>query len=99
MPFRGAFPSAEMNMPNDARLGLVLGVGLVIAVAVIFFPRDLITRKPLVDPAAASTIRPVKPPVPAAPRGTVRPAKARATSQTGSEPAEVRPTGKEGEGP
>ncbi|MCS6977721.1 MAG: LysM peptidoglycan-binding domain-containing protein [Gemmatales bacterium] len=28
-------------MPNDAKLGLVVGVGLVIAVAVVFFRKDL----------------------------------------------------------
>ena len=28
-------------MPNDAKFGLVVGVGLVIAVAVVFFRRDL----------------------------------------------------------
>ena len=28
-------------MPNDAKLGLIVGVGLVIGVAVVFFRKDL----------------------------------------------------------
>jgi nucleoid-associated protein YgaU len=35
-------------MPNDAKLGLVVGVGLVIAVAIVFFRKDA----PAADPAA-----------------------------------------------
>jgi len=33
-------------MPNDAKLALVIGVGLVVVVAVIFFHKDLITARP-----------------------------------------------------
>lgn len=44
-------------MPNDAKLGLVVGVGFVIAVAVVFFRKET----PASEPAA--TI--VKPPAPA----------------------------------
>jgi hypothetical protein len=40
-------------MPNDAKLGLVLGVGLVIAVGVVFFRRDLATAQPNDNPAGA----------------------------------------------
>ena len=68
-------------MPNDAKLGLVVGVGLVLTVAVIFFRKDLITRKPNADPAAASTIGPVKAPPAASPRGLARPARARPASR------------------
>lgn len=32
-------------MPNDAKLGLVVGVGLVIAVAVVFFRKDISAPK------------------------------------------------------
>jgi nucleoid-associated protein YgaU len=42
-------------MPNDAKLGLVVGVGLVIAVAVVFFRRD----SPAADPIHAARSRPV----------------------------------------
>ncbi len=36
-------------MPNDAKLGVVVGVGLVIAVAIVFFRKDA----PAADPAAS----------------------------------------------
>ena len=43
-------------MPNDAKLGLVVGVGLVIAVAVVFFRKDLPGQKAAIDskPAAVA---------------------------------------------
>jgi hypothetical protein len=50
-------------MPTDAKLGLVVGVGLVIVVAVVFFRKDT----PAVDPAAATIVQPapaVTPPGP-----------------------------------
>src|SRR5262249_20045385 len=83
----GAFPhsasSVEIgDMPNDAKVGLVVGVGLVITIAVVFFHKDLITRRPGTDPAA-STVGPAK--APAVPRGMPRPTRARTASQT--EPA------------
>jgi nucleoid-associated protein YgaU len=34
-------------MPNDAKLGLVVGVGLVIAIAVVFFRRDSTAADPI----------------------------------------------------
>lgn len=71
-------------MPNDARLGLVIGVGLVITVALVFFRKDLISRKPSGDPAAASTNSPVKVP-PTPPRSGPRPAKARTVSQSATD--------------
>jgi nucleoid-associated protein YgaU len=65
-------------MPNDAKLGLVVGVGLVITVAVVFFRRDV---PGIVDPAAHSVQ-----PMPAAPAPTPGPASGRTRSveaQTG----------------
>lgn len=51
-------------MPNDAKLGLVVGVSLVIVVAVFFFRKDA----PAVDPAAATIVKPaaetMPPPLP-----------------------------------
>jgi hypothetical protein len=41
-------------MPNDAKLGLVVGVSLVIVVAVFFFRAET----PAVDPAAATIVKP-----------------------------------------
>jgi hypothetical protein len=54
-------------MPNDARLGLVVGVGLVVAVAFVFFKKDLPAQAtfwfdqpalPAVSPAAPPADRP-----------------------------------------
>jgi nucleoid-associated protein YgaU len=41
-------------MPNDAKLGLVVGVGLVIAVAVVFFPKDQSSSLPWAVETASS---------------------------------------------
>jgi hypothetical protein len=40
-------------MPNDARLGLIVGVGLVVVVALVFFRKDLLMRRPSTEPAEA----------------------------------------------
>ena len=68
-------------MPNDAKLGLVVGVGLVIAVAVIFFQKDLGSSTPGSDKAAARVVNPIGPPPPL-PRDAKRPAKAKTMSRT-----------------
>jgi nucleoid-associated protein YgaU len=44
-------------MPNDAKIGLVVGVGLVIAVAVVFYRKDA----PTASPAAIDKAAPVTP--------------------------------------
>ena len=41
-------------MPNDAKLGMVVGVSLVIVVAVFFFRQ----QAPAIDPAAATIVKP-----------------------------------------
>jgi nucleoid-associated protein YgaU len=41
-------------MPNDAKLGLVVGVGLVIAVAALFFRKEPLTGQPAGEEKAAS---------------------------------------------
>ena len=41
-------------MPNDAKLGLVVGVSLVIVAAVFFFRKE----PPALDPAAATIVKP-----------------------------------------
>jgi hypothetical protein len=67
-------------MPNDARLGLVCGVGLVIAVAVIFFRREV----PLIAlPSGPAAIgKPDNDPVPPAPPPPRAPIIARPTGLT-----------------
>jgi nucleoid-associated protein YgaU len=44
-------------MPNDAKLGLVIGVGVVIAIAVVFYRQDGANALPLSNPAAAASVR------------------------------------------
>lgn len=44
-----------LNMPTDAKLGLVVGMGLVIVVAVVFFRRDML---PTADEVSAIGNRP-----------------------------------------
>jgi nucleoid-associated protein YgaU len=41
-------------MPNDAKLGLIFGVGLVIAVAVVFFRKDQLAAQPALEISAPS---------------------------------------------
>ncbi len=59
-------------MPNDAKLGLVVGVSLVIVIAVFFFRKDA----PALDPAAATIVKPasdmVPPPIPVSNSRTVQ---------------------------
>lgn len=50
-------------MPNDAKLGLVVGVGLVIAVAVIFFRKELPGQANLNGPSTPA-VSPVTLPAP-----------------------------------
>ena len=40
-------------MPKDAKLGLVVGVGLVVLIAVVFFKKDSAAAHPTANPAAA----------------------------------------------
>lgn len=46
-------------MPNDAKLGLILGIGVVIAVAVLFFRQD--PPKPTATPGSAGAAKVVLP--------------------------------------
>jgi nucleoid-associated protein YgaU len=63
-------------MPNDAKLGLVVGVVLVIAVAVIYFRNDAASRKKD-EPPAATAVKPTPTTAPFPARGQTRPTKAR----------------------
>jgi nucleoid-associated protein YgaU len=65
-------------MPNDVKLGLVIGVGLVIAVAVIFFRKD--SNAAAVPPDGAAAIPPGSAPQ-APPPGTSRAARFRPVSE------------------
>jgi hypothetical protein len=60
-----------LAMPNDAKLGLIAGVALVIGVAVIYFHNDLTAAKTPSDAAAATVVGPTAAP-PAPGRSTTR---------------------------
>jgi hypothetical protein len=72
-------------MPNDAKLGLVVGVGLVIAVAVVFFQKE-----PDVTPAAKAATAAAP-----SPAGQLRTVKAKNTARTEEN---ARPSTAAGEG-
>jgi hypothetical protein len=50
-----------LAVPNDAKLGLVAGVALVIVVAVLYFHNDLGAGKTPGDAAAATVVGPAAP--------------------------------------
>ncbi len=73
-------------MPNDAKLGLVLGMGLVIAIGVVFYRKEPgQASTPVATPAAVTPG--------AAPRGKA--AKARTTSEQLEAKAESEETARE----
>jgi hypothetical protein len=82
-------------MPNDAKLGLIVGVGLVIGVAMVYFRKDL---GPPEMPAEAASVSPVSSTraTPAPPRGTYRSVKAKAVTQNEERGGE-REKGRRGE--
>ena len=67
-------------MPNDAKLGLIVGVGLVIGVAVVFFRKDLGSPERPGEPSYVTPVRSTRA-APANPRGTYRSVKAKAVTQ------------------
>jgi len=69
-------------MPNDAKLGLVVGVGLVIAIGVVFFRKEP-------PPAGAGAPAAVAAPVAA---GAARPVPAKPTSLVDAGPAALGAT-------
>ena len=66
-------------MPNDAKLGLIVGVGLVIGVAVVYFRKDL-PDPPGETAAYAAPVSSTRA-APANPRGAYRPVRAKAVNQ------------------
>jgi hypothetical protein len=71
---------ARKVMPNDAKVGLVLGLGLVIVVAVIYFRSDASRMREETPTAAAA--KPSSTPRQRPPRGQSRATKARPAVQT-----------------
>ena len=74
-------------MPNDAKLGLVVGVGLVIAVAVLFFRKDMSVGSPNGEPAPAGIVRPMLPS--SCPEDPLRTALAHPTARTAETPVQT----------
>jgi hypothetical protein len=67
-------------MPNDAKFGLVLGVGVVVAVAVIFFRKESAASPPLAREATAASVSAPKAP-PEGGGSLLRPVRAKPTVQ------------------
>jgi 5'-nucleotidase len=72
-------------MPNDAKLGLVIGVGLLIAVAVVFFRKELGASATSVDPPPANGVQ--QPTTPARPTSN----RVVSAAPTAATPARVEP--------
>jgi hypothetical protein len=49
-------------MPNDAKLGMIVGVGMVIAIAVVFFRKDPAPAPPAPHNPAAAAVAPAQTP-------------------------------------
>jgi nucleoid-associated protein YgaU len=82
-------------MPNDAKIGLVLGVGLVIAVAVVFFRKDAPADASAGEAAPAGIVRPI-PPAPL-PSDSARPTAAHPTGRSVEPAGPRRHTVREGD--
>src|SRR5437870_1455925 len=68
------------DMPNDAKMALVVGVGIVVAVAIVFFHKDLVNGHPGDDKPPASVVNPPAPPPAGSGNGQRNPVPARRTS-------------------
>lgn len=75
-------------MPNDAKLGMIVGVGVVIVIAIVFFRKDPGTNLPAPGEAAAATVSAPAPPSSGVPRGSYRPVQAKTAIQNEA-PVEV----------
>jgi len=68
-------------MPNDAKLGLIVGVGVVVTVAVVFFRKETGVSVPVPGDASAASLGAAPQP----PRVPVRQVRARTSSNSGQE--------------
>jgi nucleoid-associated protein YgaU len=68
-------------MPNDAKLGLIVGMGLVITVAVVFFRKDSLAAQPAPEMSTPSTAQATNPPQ-TLPQEPFRPVSASKTART-----------------
>jgi len=58
-------------MSNDAKLGLVLGVAIVLVIALVFFRSDTLDARAPADPGRAATLERKDPPLPPAPQAQI----------------------------
>jgi hypothetical protein len=68
-------------MPNDAKLGLVVGVGLVIGVAMVYFRKDLGPVEAPAEPASVTPVSTTRSTPANPPRATYRPIRAKPVTQ------------------
>jgi nucleoid-associated protein YgaU len=83
-------------MPNDAKLGLMVGLGLVIAVAVVFFRKEPGPGQPFRAESAALGARTVSPPAVGG-RGAFRPVPGKGANRDAETTAIRRHTVQEGD--
>ncbi len=76
-------------MPNDAKLGLIVGVGLVVTVAAVFFRKDSLAALPPREEKAIIAVPAAQPPRPPAARQQYRPVPAKKAARI-AEPHEGR---------
>jgi nucleoid-associated protein YgaU len=85
-------------MPNDAKLGMIVGVGLVIAIAVVFFRKDGLPGPTAPEHGAATAVNRPAPSDPPSVGGVMRSVKARTAIRNEATPVEgQRHTVTEGE--
>jgi len=83
-------------MPNDAKLGLIVGVGLVLTVAVVFFRKDPLAAQPAPEMSTSSAVQSNSPPQ-ALPRDQFHPVSANQTNRTEATRSGQRHVVQEGE--
>jgi nucleoid-associated protein YgaU len=82
-----------LDMPNDAKLGLVLGVGIVIAVAAVFFRKEAAAALPAPARGTAAAVNSAKEEADN-PRTSGRPVNAKRSAQSGGKVSQAIPAGR-----
>jgi nucleoid-associated protein YgaU len=77
-----ALDRETLDMPNDAKLGMIVGVGLVIAIAVVFFRKEGPFSPGGPEQASATAVNPAGGPPPSNYRGVSRSVKAKTAIRT-----------------
>jgi nucleoid-associated protein YgaU len=82
-----------LDMPNDAKLGLVLGVGIVIAVAAVFFRKEAAASLPAPARGTAAAVSSAKEEADNS-RTSGRPVNAKRSAQSGAKLSQAIPAGR-----